>query len=138
MHHTALLAQEWQTLQGNHEAHEKTAQWIKLGSLAFALGGIALQLPLQAIACIVLLCWGQEAMLKTFQSRLGDRLLAIESMLRQPSPGQAAMQLHSEWQASRPGQSGLISAYATNALRPTVAFPYLPLLLLGLLAVLLD
>lgn len=138
MHHTTLLAQEWQTLQGNHEALEKTAQWIKLGSLAFALVGIAMQLPLLAIACIVLLCWGQEAMLKTFQSRLSDRLLAIEAMLRQSPPSQGAMQLHSEWQASRPGQGGLIVAYAVSALRPTVAFPYLPLLLLGLLADLLG
>lgn len=137
MHHTALLAQEWQTLQGNYEAHEKTAQWIKLGSLFFALGGFALHLPLLAIACIVLLCWGQEAMLKTFQVRLGERLLAIEGMLRRPEPEHLAMQLHSAWQASRPGLGGLIGAYALNGLRPTVAFPYLPLLLLGLVAGLL-
>lgn len=43
------------------------------------------------------------------------------------------MQLHSDWQASRPGGAALLLEYLKSALRPTVALPY-PLLM-GLVAV---
>jgi len=44
------------------------------------------------------------------------------------------MQLHSEWAAQRPGVIGLLAGYAASACRPTVAFPYAPLLIAGALA----
>ncbi|MFN3303907.1 MAG: hypothetical protein ACK44A_09325 [Roseateles sp.] len=69
-------------------------------------------------------------MLKTFQARLGERLLAVEAALK--SGGGVAMQLHSDWQASRPGGAALLLEYLKSALRPTVALPY-PLLM-GLVA----
>ncbi len=69
-------------------------------------------------------------MLKTFQARLGDRLLAVESAL---APGAdaavAPMQLHRDWPARRPRGAGLVAQYLKSALRPTVALPY-PLLML--------
>jgi hypothetical protein len=39
------------------------------------------------------------------------------------------MQLHSEWMVNRPGTLSLIASYAVSACRPTVAFPYVPLLM---------
>jgi hypothetical protein len=81
----------------------------------------------------VLLCWTQESIYKTFQSRLSERLLRIELLLRQPAPEEPAMQLHSDWASSRPGSVGLIASYAVSAFRPTVAFPYLPIVLMLLL-----
>ena len=41
MNQHTLLAQEWQTLQHNHEQHEKNALLIKLFSLALCLAGLA-------------------------------------------------------------------------------------------------
>lgn len=126
----SLFGQEWQTLQNNHEQHEKNALLIKLFSLALCLAGLAGSLPLLWIGFGVLLCWGQEGIFKTYQARLSERLLRIEALLVNPQASAMPMQLHSEWAASRPGSVALIGAYALSACRPTVAFPYLPLLLL--------
>ena len=82
----------------------------------------------------MLVLWLQEAILKTFQARLGARLLRVEALLREADarPTQA-MQLHSEWLAARPSGTALMREYAGSALRPTVAFPYPLLVLLTLL-----
>lgn len=127
----ALLGQEWQTLQHHHEQYERFALGLKLTGLLLALGGLAVGLALPWLGLAVALCWLQEGILKTFQGRLGARLLVVEALLRQAPPAGAAMQLHTEWGASRPGGAGLIAAYLANACRPTVAVPYLPILLAG-------
>lgn len=127
---STLLGQEWQTLQNNHEQHEKSALLIKLFSLALCLAGLAASLPLLWIGFGLLLCWGQEGIFKTYQARLSERLLRLESLIANQQASGIPMQLHSEWAASRPGGIALIGAYALSACRPTVAFPYLPLLLL--------
>ena len=135
MNGNTFLGQEWQTLQDNHERYEASALLIKLASLALAVAGLASGLALAWIGLVVVLCWGQEGILKTYQARLGERLLRIEALLRQPEPPTlAAMQLHSEWAAQRPGVIGLLAGYAASACRPTVAFPYAPLLIAGALA----
>jgi len=125
-----LLGLEWQTLQNNHEQHEKNALLIKLSCLALCCAGLAFGLPLLWIGFTVLLCWGLEGIFKTYQARLSERLLRIEALLDQPQPSASPMQLHAEWAASRPGGVALIASYAFNACRPTVAFPYLPILLM--------
>lgn len=130
MEGSTLLGLEWQTLQNHHEQHEKNALLIKLLSLTLCLAGLAFSLPLLWIALTVLLCWGLEGIFKTYQARLSERLLRVEALIRRPSELSAAMQLHSDWAASRPGTAALIAGYALSACRPTVAFPYLPILLM--------
>ena len=127
---STLLGQEWQTLQNNHEQHEKNALLIKLAGLTLCCAGLAFGLPLLWIGFAVLLCWGLEGIFKTYQARLSERLLRIEAMLSQPQPSDVPMQLHAEWAAGRPGGAALIAGYALSACRPTVAFPYLPILLM--------
>lgn len=127
------LQQEWHTLQNHHEQHERNALLIKLAAVALAAAS-PLALPIWSAASLLLVLWLQEGILRTSQSRLGERILRIEQALRAAAPA-AACQLHSEWLAGRPGTAGLLAEYVKNALRPTVAFPYVPLLLLtGLLA----
>ncbi len=118
------LHQEWLALQTQHERYEALALGVKL--VAFAATVLVPDNTL-AVALLALL-WLQEAVLKTFQGRLGDRLLVVEAGLK--AGGDAvAMQLHSEWLASRPRGIGLVTQYLKSALRPTVALPY-PLLML--------
>lgn len=122
------LHHEWLALQGQHERYEALALGVKL--VAFAACALVAQ-PALAVPLLALL-WLQEAVLKTFQSRLSERLLAVEQGLK---VGDAvAMQLHSDWLASRPRGAGLVAAYLKSALRPTVALPY-PLLMLLVVAV---
>lgn len=127
---STLLGKEWQTLQDNHEQHEQNALFIKLACLALSIAGLATGLPLSWIAFTVLLCWIQEGIFKTYQSRLADRLLSVEARLAQANSAPSAMQLHTDWLASRPGGGALLGSYLVSALRPTVAFPYLPILLM--------
>lgn len=129
MNGNSALQQEWATLQNNIEHYEHSALWLKLAASGLLL--IPLQLPLQA--ALLLILWLQEGVFRTSQARLGDRVVAIEQLIRS-GEGDAgkACQLHSEWLAQRPGTFGLLQEYARSALRPTVAFPY-PLLLLAAL-----
>jgi hypothetical protein len=116
------LNHEWLALQAQHERHEALALVVKLAAFAVCL--LAPDVTL-ALGLIVLL-WLQEGVLKTFQGRLGERLLAVEAALK--SGNGVAMQLHSDWLATRPGGAGLLLQYLKSALRPTVALPY-PLLM---------
>lgn len=134
MESKTLLGLEWQTLQNNHEQHERNALFIKLSSLALGLAGLAAGVAVGWIALIIVLLWVLEGIFKTYQTRLADRLLQVETLLAQESPSMPAMQLSAGWMARRPGGAGLIVEYALSACRPTVAFPYLPLLLAGGLA----
>ena len=118
------LHHEWLALQAQYERYEGLALVVKL--LAFA-ALVLVQDNTLALALLALL-WLQEAVLKTFQGRLGDRLLVVEAGLKS-GDGVAAMQLHSDWLAGRPRGAGLIAQYLKSALRPTVALPY-PLLML--------
>ena len=117
------LHAEWLALQNQHERHELAALVIKL-SAVLAMGAGA-----DWLSALLLVLWLQEAILKTFQARLGTRLLRVEQMLRTGLPeAGGAMQLHSQWLAERPRGLGLLREYALSACRPTVAFPY-PVLL---------
>jgi hypothetical protein len=125
----SALHDEWLALQSQHERYEALALGVKL--VAFAATVLVPDNTL-ALALLALL-WLQEAVLKTFQGRLSDRLLVVETGLKS-GDGTAAMQLHSDWLARRPRGLGLVAQYLTSALRPTVALPY-PLLMLLVVAV---
>ena len=126
----SALTHEWVTLQNNHEQYERSALLVKIVAiLVFTAGtlwthGSSLNGSVYfAILCFVqCVLWAQEAILRTSQARLRERLLRIEACQR--DGGGLALQLHSEWLASRKGGLGLLGEYARNGLRPTVAFPH--------------
>lgn len=122
----SALQQEWLALQAQHERYEGLALGVKL--VAFA-AVVFVPDNVLAVALLALL-WLQEAVLKTFQARLGERLLVVEAGLKSGDGATvAAMQLHSDWLSCRPRGAGLVAQYLQSALRPTVALPY-PLLML--------
>ena len=126
------LGQEWMTLQNNHEHYERGALALKLVSVVLAFALLAVNLPAPIVACVVAALWLQEGIYRTSQSRLGARLLVLERLIRGDESGMP-FQLHTQWQAARPGVGGLLREYLSNAGRPTVAYSYV-VLLLGLLA----
>lgn len=128
------LAQEWTTLQNNHESHERSALLIKLVTVVLFTGAWLTALDPFLLCALVLLLWFQESILKTWQSRLATRLLGIEAMIKRgPQSDDHPYQLHSQWLAQRPGLAGLLIEYGHSAIRPTVAFPYGALLLLAVI-----
>jgi len=123
------VGSEWVALQQDHEQYEALALLVKLVAIVLATMGLAMSWPPVAAILPLPVLWLQEGILRTSQSRLGARLLRIES------GGSEAFRLHSEWQAGRPAVIGLLGEYLRNALRPTVAFPYSILLFATVLVV---
>lgn len=126
------LSQEWITLQNNHERYESGGLLLKLAGVAIWGVGMAWERHEALVDLLVLILWVQEGVYRTFQARLGARILCVEALLGREEAEGGAFQLHSEWLANRPGMAGLLVEYGKSALRPTVAFPYAALLLIGL------
>jgi hypothetical protein len=132
---TDALAHEWTTLQIQHEAYERSALLIKMLAVALVAAGswFSSSVSVAAVGMLVLVLWAQEAILKTWQARLAARLLVLEAALGgQASVETLPFQLHTLWQAQRPGAVTLLREYAQSALRPTVAFPYAVLVVLSI------
>ncbi len=131
---TNALGHEWAILQNNHERYENAGLLIKLTGVVLFVACLALSLDVIIAMLLMLLLWVQEAMVRTSQSRLGQRIVRIEQALASGTPVQAApYQLHSEWLATRPGLGGLLAEYGRNMLRPTIAFPYAALMAITVL-----
>jgi hypothetical protein len=129
----SLFTAEWQTLQNNIETYERGAQTIKLSAVGLTSLLCVLDVPLFMVMAIPALLWLQEGIYRTSQVRLCERILIVESLISKGMEANEALQLHTAWQAGRAGMFGLISEYLANSLRPTVAFPYPILILLGCL-----
>lgn len=128
----SALVHEWRTLQNNHEQYERGALFIKLAALVVFTAGYVLALPYELTGGLALLLWIQESIYRTSQARLGVRIARVEKLVQSEAPASSACQLHTEWQAGRPGAVGLLGEYASHALRPTVAFPYAVLVIVEL------
>lgn len=121
---TEIFQREWVALQNKYEQYEFLALFNKLAAL-----GVLLALnPGRLVLVLLALLWLQEAIFKTYQARLGERLLKVEQGLREGALPSQGMQLHSEWQARRPGVAGLLAQYLSQALRPSLACSYVILL----------
>ena len=126
------LAQEWSILQDNHEAHERSALLLKLAAVGLFALAAAGAIGLIVLCSLLLVLWLQEAVLKTWQSRLAARLASVEALFqRAAQEGDVAFQLHAPWLLRRTGVAGLLAEYLRSAMRPTVAFPYAALLALA-------
>ena len=135
--HQSGLAAEWAVLQQQYDSYEKFSLLIKL----FAIGLLATLLfsPSQPLLiALLLLAWLQDAIWKTFQARIEARLQVIEEALaaQQPPSETVAYQYNRQFAQHRPGLAGLVGEYLRQALRPTVAYPHLVLVLLAALSVL--
>jgi len=122
-----LLSQEWTSLHQDHERYDRYGLLIKLTAVLTCLISLGLAMNLWLALVFVLVLWLQEGIWRTVQTRTSERLLVIENMLAE-SVDQTGMQFYSNWEATRPDTSGLIKEYLRNAIRPTVAYPYVILL----------
>lgn len=136
MDKNAMWQQEWLLLQQQSEAQETQSLHIKLATLALVALACFTEEPAFALL-LSLLGWGLEVIVRTQQQRLVNRLLHIEAALRGPVEG-LPLQLHSNWQRERGGLAALLREYAAQLPRPSVLYPYLPLLLLLPLLVLVS
>lgn len=122
---------EWCLLQNQYDSYEKHSLYIKLLSVIITTTVVVSGAPSIFTLLLVLVLWLQDGIWKTFQSRIEPRLMQIEKHIAEGSEA-PAFQFNSEYQSARLSGSSLVREYIRQAVRPTVAFPYL--VLMGILS----
>lgn len=129
---TTDLSNEWVILQNQFDSYEKYSLIIKLAAISTVALAYFLHHVHLFMFLLILVFWLQDAIWKTFQSRIETRLLQLENYLSAEQNLERgdtkAYQFNSLWMENRPGTAGLIKDYFSQAKRPTVAFPYAVLL----------
>lgn len=120
---------EWCLLQNQFDSYEKHSLYIKLLSVIVLLAGEIAEVVSLFIPLVLGVLWVQDAVWKTFQSRIEPRLLQVEKCIASNSE-ESAFQFNNEYQKVCLTGFSLIGEYARQALRPTVAFPHAALLLI--------
>ncbi len=135
--HNANFVKEWQELHNCHESYERFALIIKLLAITLTVLLIVLVQPYLVTLLVLAILWLQEAIWKTYQARAGDRIALIEQALTDNKHNEknstSAFQFYSQWSNNRAGAFGLIMEYLKNAMKPTVVYPYVPLMIIALI-----
>jgi hypothetical protein len=122
---------EWEILHRDHERYEQFALVIKLFGVALVLWCWVFAVDAVLTIIFLLVLWLQEGIWKTYQARIGARILRVEQMLLKPGTTEGApYQLYSTWSAQPKHTASVIAEYVACAIRPTVAYPYAVLILL--------
>ncbi len=120
---------EWCLLQNEFESYEKHSLYLKIVSILALLMSEISGVTSIAIAFILVVLWLQDAIWKTFQSRLEPRLFQLEKCIR----GEAVdteFQFNSEYRKISLKGLALAGEYGRQAIRPTIAFPHVILILI--------
>jgi hypothetical protein len=125
----SYLHQEWLCMQNQYDSYEKHSLIIKL--VALILCPTLLFIAHIGAWSIVFagMLWLQDGIWKTYQNRIGERLLVLEKAIAQGQEHQA-MQFNANWLQSRQGSVDLLKEYIGQAGKPTVAYPHILLLIL--------
>jgi hypothetical protein len=132
------LANEWSLLQNQFDSYEKYSLVIKLVSISILAIAYFSHHVHGFVFFLLLVLWLQDSIWKTFQSRIETRLLQLEEYLSEnPNLERGdgrAYQFNVLYLRNRAsGTTGLIKEYLHQAIRPTVAFPHVLLLLLAVI-----
>ena len=126
---TERFQTEWCLLQNQFDSYEKYSLHIKLLSVIVLLAAEISGVISIFIVLVLVVLWFQDAIWKTFQSRIEARLLQIETYILEKSVG-SEFQFNSEYYKTRLSGVSLIKEYVTQSIRPTVAFPHIVLILI--------
>lgn len=128
---------EWLFLQNQFESYEKHSLFIKLVSILVLFASLVVDVNTLMVALLLLVLWLQDAIWKTFQSRIEPRLFQLEVCIRGES-NEPAFQFNTEYEKSSLGGVALIGEYVRQAIRPTIAYPHVVLLFILLSRCLLN
>lgn len=131
------FAAEWQVLQTQYDSYEKCSLAIKLVAVMLFIFSLGLQINIGYTAVVIAVLWLQDAIWKTFQSRIESRLYVVEQQLaliatnnQAQIPTEQAFQFNSKFVEQRNTGLALIKEYILQAFKPTVAYPYVLLLII--------
>ena len=120
---------EWCLLQNQFDSYEKHSLYIKLLSVIVLLAAEISDVINIFIVLILVVLWLQDAIWKTFQSRIEPRLLQIEKYISEERK-ESVFQFNSEYHKVRLSGLSLINEYVRQSIRPTVVFPHIVLILI--------
>ncbi|MBL4942689.1 MAG: hypothetical protein JKY81_13640 [Colwellia sp.] len=131
------LVKEWQTLHNSHEHYEYFALLIKLVAVTLTVLGITFyQLNLTFLLVLAVL-WLQEGIWKTYQIRVSNRIELLEQALidlkHSNENTTIPFQFYRQWHENRGDTVTLVKEYINNSLKPTVIYPYVPLMVIVLI-----
>jgi len=122
------LMTEWCLLQNQFDSYEKHSLYIKLVSIMVLLSAEISGVIGIPIIFILLVLWGQDAIWKTFQSRIEPRLFQLEKSISTDC-SESACQFNTEYNKVSLSGLALIIEYARQSIRPTIAFPHVVILI---------
>ena len=125
------LQNEWNILHQDIEKYARFSLLIKLFSVLICLFAFAYDLSAWLTIFFILILWLQNGIWQTFQARLEKRILFIEQQLQNiTNSDDMAFQLYSQFQEQRLGAVGLVKEYCISSLKPTVAYPFVLLVII--------
>lgn len=125
------LQHEWLTLQNQYDSYEKFSLLIKLLNITLAsLLMFVFHIGSWTLV-IIAIFWLQDGIWKTFQNRIATRLYVVEKAIVEGQNHQA-MQFNSVWLEARQGIIALLQEYFRQSCKPTVAYPHVILMAMGL------
>ena len=130
------LLLEWATLQKQFDDFEKLSLLIKLTAIVLTSMLVFDVSHPHIVPFLLSICWLQDAIWKTVQSRFSERLLVIENELAKPQLN-ATIQFNTAWESKPRSVFSLLSEYLRHLIKPTVIFPHAALLCVALYFVLL-
>lgn len=121
---------EWSLLQNQFDSYEKYSLLIKLISVLTLAATVLADGSITVMAGLLAILWLQDAIWKTFQSRIETRLLQLEQFFadEEAAKNELPYQFNSNYLKTRGNSISLIAEYLQQAIRPTVAFPHVFLL----------
>lgn len=128
-----FLVEQWKTLHNSHESYEQYALIIKLFAITLTLLTFAFSVSMLVTLFVLTTLWIQEGIWKTFQCRAASAIIAVEDKLALSEPEDTndstePYLLYKQWQENRSSTAALVTEYVSNSLKPTVLYPYIPLM----------
>ena len=148
------LQSEWSILHADIERYARYSLAIKLFSVFISVVAVSFLVYEWFSIAVILVLWLQDGIWVTFQNRIETRVLMVERQIQtvpdlnsdsdrdkafsekqsiDTTGKTSAFQLYSQWQEKRLGTGGTILEYVKNSLRPTVAYPYVVIVVLMLI-----
>jgi hypothetical protein len=128
------FADEWTTLQDQYDRYEMCSLLIKIISICIVAAALMSNTHHILMAAVIVVLWLQDAIWKTYQARTEARLLQVEEALEQEQKLGSTEQLaycYNRWfLENRRSGTDLIKEYLRQAIRPTILFPYAPLIMI--------
>jgi hypothetical protein len=133
-----FLVEQWQTLHNNHENYESYALIIKLFATVITLFALSFSIATTVTLLLLATIWLQEGIWKTYQQRTVNAIIAIEDKLalnevEQTDELMKPYLVYKQFQTNRPAAKALIAEYISNSMKPTVIYPYIPLMIVVLI-----